>query len=213
MNCLTALLSIFVLVLSLGASAQEKQSASRGESYANRQDKQFSVLGQITGISNGALSNQQVHFGYFLDPLSLVQLEIGQGSSGFGFLWTSSYRSLRTDSIGLQYKRFVANTFYFKTGAEYFVIDYNYSLSSSGNYTFKGNLLAASFSIGNQWQFETFTLGCDWVGILLPLSSNTTSDVVNSSSIYAREDSNSDQKRYLKDSSLQFVRFYLGASF
>ncbi|MBC7370100.1 MAG: hypothetical protein H7326_00955 [Bdellovibrionaceae bacterium] len=210
------LLCLVFVGFGLGASAEEswpeKKSDARGDSEANRHDKQFTVLGQLTGLSTAAIGAQQVHLGYFLSPTSLVQLEIGQGRNE-GLFFFSSYRVLRVDSLGIQFKKFVANSFYFKTGLDYQAIDYSYNLYSNDYYGFKGNTLGATFSIGNQWQFENFTLGCDWVGIFLPIASNTTKDVVTANSSYSRSESDSDQKRYLKDSSLQFVRFYLGASF
>ena len=207
MNRTATALCIILTVFGLGASAQV-----RGDSDAQRQDKQFSALVQIAGLSTAALATQQIQLGYYLSPTSLIQLEFGQGNNGL-LVFSSAYRSLRTDSIGIQFKQFVANSFYFKTGVDYQVIDFSYSYFSSDYYTFKGSTLGASFSIGNQWQFENFTLGCDWVGIFLPVASNTTKDVVTANSTYSRTESDSEQKRYLKDSSLQFVRFYLGASF
>lgn len=90
------------------------------------------------------------------------------------------------------------------------IIDSTYNTSSS----FEADSTAAAFVIGNQWQWGSFTLGCDWFGLSVPFVANygkekfsTNADELDRSR-HERE-----KNRFGKKVVVQGVRFYLGASF
>jgi hypothetical protein len=96
---------------------------------------------------------------YFLDPNNLVGFKIGTGSSG----------EQNQTNISAQYKHFYNNSFYI--AGETFYLNTTedidgywgdfFNLHSYASYS----SLGAGVRIGNQWTWENFTLGCDWVGV------------------------------------------------
>lgn len=83
----------------------------------------------------------------------------------------------------------------------------------SESYEFEGNSLAASFTIGNQWQWENLSIGCDWIGLAVPLSYEVTRENVKVASAYSADDMKYDQQTYLNRGKLQLLRLYVGYSF
>jgi hypothetical protein len=72
-----------------------------------------------------------------------------------------------------------------------------------------------SLNIGNQWQFKNFTLGCDWVGVTLPLSKKYSNEsVATTGNLATEQQENEDAKEDLTErTQINLLRFYLGASF
>ena len=211
------LVSIFTLTLVLLSSPAGADDRD-GRSEDNRVDKKFTAhailvaVGPSLGFSNGA------SVGMFIDHNSLVDLEYvsGRPENWYGSFFTDY--EIETKSFGVHYKKFVSNTFYFRIGADYRQIDYRHTYRNfltSATYSenkFSGDSIAGTIVIGNQWQFENFTLGCDWFGVAVPISSNIKSE----SSTGTKPDPNGlkdDEDRYVKDTMVMAVRFYLGASF
>jgi hypothetical protein len=67
--------------------------------------------------------------------------------------------------------------------------------------------------VGNQWQWDGFTMGCDWVGYFLSLS---TSASYGSGSDLDAADKKSEEDSLISrlgGSSLHLARFYIGWSF
>ncbi|MBX2995101.1 MAG: hypothetical protein KF681_09770 [Bdellovibrionaceae bacterium] len=191
-----------------------------GRSEQNRADKKFQVTAQIVGLGPSIISSSGLQGSMFLDPNSQIMIEATSGSGRplLNGLFGSDYE-YRASSFGVHYKRFVANSFYWRGGVDYRTssVDYKYT-SWVGNpdstYKFSGNSVALNFQIGNQWQFDGFTLGCDWVGYSMPIASNVTSEEVNSTDeAYYRRRMKDDQDDFLKNGHFNLVRFYLGASF
>ncbi len=183
-------------------------------SAENRKNKSYFLAGQVAGVGPSESYDNlgsSLFGGLYIDPNSLVLLDYTKGYGPTLCLWCSE--SIKTNSVGLSYKHFTANTFYFRAGADYRTVDYSYlsSSNSSNQYKFKGESVTASFSIGNQWQWENFTLGCDWVGYSLPVYSRIyTESSTGSPTLSSISD---DQDRYVKNGTFSFVRFYLGATF
>lgn len=73
--------------------------------------------------------------------------------------------------------------------------------------------LGVEFHIGNQWQWDNFKIGCDWIGGFAVLS--------NSKSFASNSEMDQDSKKSEEDtiasnttgSSLHLTRFYLGYAF
>lgn len=188
----------------------------------HRLNKSANINVQLLGIGPGFTSATMVSGGLFINPKSLILLEAGTGKNSFGSGSLNSKYELKTVNFGAHYKRFVGNTFYIKGGAEYTNVkaDYSYeskflTSTSKVRRELEGNLTTASFAIGNQWQWENFTLGCDWFGISAPIASSTTKKNVETtfSDNYDNEAIDADEKTLFKDVSFQAVKFYIGASF
>ncbi len=191
----------------------------KDSSANNRKNKTHLLTAQPIGFGpSRGYDTFAVTAGLYIDSDSLITLDFTKGRANIRFF---SNEDITTSSVGISYKHFTSNSFYFKAGADYRTVDYKSDSTCiifcgpSIEQKFKGESLAASLSIGNQWQFENFTLGCDWVGYSLPLYSNVH-DVVVTGTASASDtiQFKDDQDFFTKDPAFTtFVRFYLGASF
>lgn len=188
----------------------------RESSEANRISKKWTIVGQLFGAGSNGSAQQGVAAGYYIDRNSIVQLEAGSGSvNGNTFLFVDDKYELSGTAIGIHFKHFLSNSFYIKAGLDYRETDYSYRYAWSLNRIgFKGNSVNASVIIGNQWQWQNFTWGCDWIGYSLPLTSSVTSETnTDTSDPYYSWDLNESEKKYLKNGFAQALRLYVGASF
>lgn len=211
MNKSTVLL-LFLFCSSLWAAKDKIDS--RGTSEIYRQDKDFSLTAQIFGHGPAASVMQGLHLGFFIDPDSLITVELVSGENPL--IWSSSGFTIKSFSASTHFKRFFGNTFYLKAGLDYKRVDYRYEDSFFGSSyektSFIGNSFALGASLGNQWQWSVFTFGFDWIGISMPFVSQLeSSSSIGTSPNQQRLDR--DQTRYLKDNILVFMHAYLGASF
>ena len=196
-------------------------------SEANRIGKQFSLQLTVAGIGPSAAPAQAISGAYFLERNKQLLFEIQQSGvlySRYRYEYVNGVSTeykpeVKMRRIGAHYKQFVSNSFYFRTGFDYNHVDYKYDLiSSSFNSgtigSFSSDSLIANFTIGNQWQWEQFTLGCDWIGIASPLYTKT-SDLTykGSQDSSIKDDIEADQKYYITDNSAILLRLYLGFTF
>lgn len=99
-------------------------------------------------------------------------------------------------------------------------VEYNYQYKSviSSTYdtsaAFKVSSTAAALVIGNQWQWDNFTLGCDWFGVSAPLATRFSDEKfsANADSI-DRNRQERDKEHFGKKTLQQGLKLYLGASF
>ncbi len=80
----------------------------------------------------------------------------------------------------LRLKHWFGNSFYVNGGAGLRSITGEATLEPlTGTDDIKSSVKASSFgaslSIGNRWQWEYFSIGCDWVGTFQPLSTTEAS--------------------------------------
>lgn len=237
-------MKFFVVILSLfiglQSQAQDRssdaqadgseQAAPRGryvvdESMQNRQGKQWQFDVNLMGVGPSLTGTGGLIGAYFLSPDQLILVELTSGSLGAGTNVdddkVGSDYDITSKSIGVHYKQFTGNSFYFRAGGDFRSMNYKYSFTSanpadSSNMEFSGTSFALNFQIGNQWQWDNFTLGCDWVGVSIPVTSKVTEDRFVSNGIYSsidRKQYNDDSKALVESSHLNLLRFYLGASF
>tara|TARA_B110001454_G_scaffold213372_1_gene231443 strand:- start:26098 stop:26808 length:711 start_codon:yes stop_codon:yes gene_type:complete len=194
-------------------------------SEANRIGKKFDIHYTLLGISANNAPAQGIGVGYFLDRNKQVLVEVRKGRGAYMRYRYESYNGVSkewsTDAqitqVGAHFKHYVGNSFYYRVGADYSSVDYKYDLSGSyygdtSSSYFKGTAIIGSFVIGNQWQWENFTLGCDWIGLASPLT-YTISGVTTPTTASEKSDMENDQRMYVSDSSGILLRLYLGASF
>lgn len=181
-------------------------------SEAMRQGKKGSVVAEI-GSAVGGIPTSGLAGGYYLDSNSIVEGSYVSGSTDILFL------KVKATLVEARYKKFWGNSFYTNLGVGYRTIEIGASLAPlTGSKDIDSSLsvssIGASVGIGNRWQWESFTIGCDWIGTFIPLTT-TGETKVNEPSADA-----SDIKRTEKEaedlgkaSSGQILRFYLGVSF
>ncbi|HWU43533.1 MAG TPA: hypothetical protein VN132_08850 [Bdellovibrio sp.] len=190
----------------------------RDSSEQYRMNKKFTAQWQVVGVGPTGTIQAGLTLGMFLSRNDLVQVEWAHGSNEVNdnalTTWSIVRATAEGTSVGVNYKHFAGNSFYFKGGVDYRTISYEYNDSWSPEvYNFKGRGVDASFLIGNQWQWDNFTLGCDWVGITVPLSHEITEEKITSSQVGTNSDLKKAEDHYLKNAIAQGLRFYMGLSF
>lgn len=208
-------------------------------SEANRMNKNFYLGLEPAGFATVPVPSAGVHAGYYLNSDLILWLEATGGSlnlqsssstvySSVGTSYSESKFDLVTRSFGGGLKFFLGNSFYTKGLLDYRKIGINnFHTESSGSVT--GSLvtsssvgsrdlgyvssLNATFAIGNQWQWENFTLGCDWLGISMPMQVVDKNHDTDGLSDSDREQVENAWNKLGEVTSLQLLRFYLGASF
>lgn len=205
-------------------------SKSKYDSESSREDKTFTVVTEPIGISigPGLGMNQALAVGVFLSKDSLLSIEgshvSGSGTDmGFMVLGPSTSYNVDMTMFGVNYKRFLGNSFYVKGGVDYYTAIANtfYSpglLSLAGETAgpgyVQGNAFAADLAVGSQWQWSTFTMGCEWGGFMVPFAATVNSDTISSTAPSSARDGQNGVKNDLFSSvMLEAVRFYIGVSF
>lgn len=218
MKTVRILLSISALLLIVNTAKAQDTVSELGYSERNRQDKKFLITGQPIGFGPVGMLTQGVTFGIYLDPNSLITVDLKTGRDSSLINWSWDHYSVKYSAIGVNFKQFVNTSFYVQGGLNLRQIDYTYDYNgwysgTSTEYTrFKGKTLEATFAIGNQWQWGKFTMGCDWVGINLPVTTTIDSESTTGTSPSTKH-LNDDEDKYLKQTSAIVTNFYLGVSF
>ena len=192
-------------------------------SAGNRIGKILTLEAQLLSISPAATSTSGLSAGFFLTPDNIISLGYASGSgSGSGF-FTLGSESDTLSTVGVSLKHFFGNSFY-GTGSlnyQHFTDTRTAFLSgifgsNPANYSFTGDSVRAGVSIGNQWQWSNFTLGCDWVGVSVPLTTNFSAENVSESDpsdTSQHQNRASAEKAYVSNVTVELVAFYLGVSF
>jgi hypothetical protein len=190
----------------------KRTSILEDSSEHRRLKKDYSLTAQVTGFAVSPVPAAGVNFGFFLNRNSVLQAEFSKGTLPIYFF------NMNATTLGANYKHFFGNSFYGKIGMDYRSIsasDINTGYTKKSGTIGEAESLVANVAIGNQWQWENFTLGCDWIGINPPLAVlNTTYNTDNTDlSDSDRDQLNRSWEGVAKVTSYQFLRFYLGASF
>lgn len=220
---LSSIICLAIFTFTHAAFAEEEPIIIEKASTAVMQDssehlrlnKKWVAQWQLFGAGPNGSTQSAAIVGYHLDRNSVVQAEFGGGGySQSGGLFANHKFNLSGNSYGVHYKKFFSNSFYVKAGVDYRSIDYSYTYGFSG-YTesFQGDSFAAGLVIGNEWQWDNFNLGCDWVGMSMPFSSNVVSQNYASNDSFYQKELKDAQQRYLKDTFTQGLRFYIGYTF
>jgi len=182
------------------------------ESMANREGKKYSVNAILTGISFGS-GSAGIEAGYHLDTNTVVGLEFHSLSGLDDDQDSTFYEDRKGQAISLSLKKFTSNSFYIKPAIyhrtqnhiesgwrSYSSTTDKWTVSSRNSTEFTD--MGVSFTIGNQWQWENFTLGCNWVGLSRSLS------------VLDKKDTNDGAPVAQNDlSSGQLLNFYMGYTF
>lgn len=182
-------------------------------SQYNRMNKKYAAWAQLLGYGPNRTNSTGLAFGsyYTRNDILFAEITYGTGNSSGGF---GSEYDIVTHSLGVHWKHFVGNSFYLNSGIDFRKVDYNYkNTSTSTDSHFDSTSTAISFAIGNQWQWQSFTLGCDWVGLSVPITHNVSNANITTSSSYEESSFNDDKDDFSKKTTGQLLRFYLGASF
>lgn len=190
-------------------------AGSSGGSSANRSKLNYSIAGILVGGSHGKTITGG-YLEYFFNADSILQLGFQQTLPSDNGV--NAGETIKYQNINLHLKKFVANSFYVRGGFDHRRVTYKY-LSYFANGTleeetrFNGDGWFGSIALGNQWQWDHFTLGADWFGVTMPISKSIESQY--SAGTFSQNLRRlSDEIDYrLGTSQYFFVYFYLGYSF
>lgn len=145
-NCL----ALFLLVLSVTATATATTSRENRANKIVETTVQFGFDYRAAPVQLSAM--------YFLNADHLVGLKVGTHNSAL----------TKQTNVAAQYKWYAENSFYF--AGEVFYLntreDLNGFLIFQDEELAEYKSLGAGIRIGNQWTWrDSFTLGCDWIGI------------------------------------------------
>jgi hypothetical protein len=148
--------------------------------------------------------------GAYISPDTIVDASFTTGQ--FDFL---GYK-MKSNSVSFRYKKFNGNSFYWRSGIMMRQLDYNTTLSvltDGPNGKATASSAGVDLAIGNQWQWQTFTIGCDWIGLFAPAfgSSRVSRPAGATDEWYNKQ--KKDAESLAKRGSPQWFRFYLGVSF
>ena len=197
-------------------------------SQALRQGKQAAVLLGI-GLRTEDLSEGSLSYMHFLNPDlqiiatyssldSSIKEDAGESDDGDRLVYVGIETEVEGSAYSLSLRRFYGNSFYIEGGLDFveakgrFVVDeslfFNRVKADLGSYS----RLSAMIQIGNQWQWQNFTLGTSWVGLLLPLTKSQ--DFKNNADEY--KDTFNSIEAFIDNSEsvqLSALRFHLGWAF
>jgi len=152
---------------------QEPTTLRANSSAANREGKSFEVNVMPIGVSTFSVSQHGVNVGMFLATNSQIILNYSWGQDNP--CWADSFAecTVKDNAYGVFFKQFFGNSFYMLAGVDHHSLQYTKKYndySTSYEVGFDAEMTAANLMVGNQWGWNTFTLGVDWFGLALPLA-------------------------------------------
>lgn len=161
-----------------------KPTKEKDDSRSNRVGLNYQVLYGL-GAEYRISGNSELTFAKFLTENQVVSVKLGAGRG----------HEIQQNNVTFQYKHFLENSFYIAPEIYYLnLFEKNYG--SGYPYVDRLTAIGAMIRIGNQWQWQNFTLGCDWIGLG-----------------YNFININNDFDRDERSSTAAFLKLYLGYSF
>lgn len=192
---------------------EEPEDKFDGESEQNRVGKTFGVAAEI-GLGIAPFPTAGFLANYYIKRNHVVELAYVSGSLSVFAI------DLSWSLISARYKYFIGNSFYVNSGLGYrqFVFkdkfETLFGAADNIDAELKSTSLGVEFTIGNQWQWDNFTLGTDWIGIFVPVSSNSDDKyLVNGQEPEEAKDLNDSSESLGKTPNYELLRFYLGVTF
>lgn len=181
---------VFICFTSLSTFAETKTSEQ------NREGLKYQFVGSLSGVQHSFTPNPSVEASYFINKNTQISLRHNKYNESY----ESEQFSNEGQVIQLGYKNFNSNSFYYRPSV--FFREMKIEDTEDTSYVFRD--LGVGYAIGNQWQWKNFTLGCDWVGANIRLST-----------LYYEDTKSSEVLIRLKGYglTLDLLNFYLGLSF
>ena len=181
-------------------------------SEAKRESLKGEVLFDLVGFTPSPTSG--IALGYYLKPRHILSVRYGEASGVLSNMDEKIY--------SVTIKSFWANSFYTNMGLS--KRDYKYKWDA-WNYDASGSIststqtkadrtsLGFEFHIGNQWQWDSFTLGTDWIGMFIPTTTSGSNTAPSNSAASLESIFTASDWNYAKENQVAFLRFYLGWAF
>jgi hypothetical protein len=135
----------FILLLPVFAAQAQSSQEFRAK-------QKYEVTGQLG--YNYHMFQTQIGAGIFLDQDNVLGVKLGESSGGEDYQFSGA----------VQLKHFLNGSFYITPEIYYLNFSEGEFLFWNDDYD-RSVSIGAQVRIGNQWQWENFTMGCDWFGI------------------------------------------------
>ncbi len=183
----------------------------RSEDY--RQDQRYQITAGTTVVPYWGATLQGA---YFSTPDTLYTLAYSQGfdvqDALMNLFSSEGWTTMRMVNVGV--KRFLENSLYIEGTGFFRRLEHTASSRENGEIRFERESLGVTLALGQQWQWATFTLGCDWIGGIQPLVQSALKTRFDSDTDpNAFTDDRAEFERSAEGSRLMLLRFYLGYSF
>ena len=182
------------------------------ESEMNRIDKEYQIT-LNSGIAY-SLPVTGIKAGKFLDEnkmleLSFLSFKDDETEDEYGYDEGPMYDG---SALEVSYKQFERNSFYYQATAYYrdattidsITTSYINGIMVDKDYDGKVSFtdVGVGIKIGNQWHWDNFTIGCDWIGITKSIAT------------LSEDSEDNEESRYIAASTqTTLLNLYLGASF
>lgn len=176
-----------------------------------RGKKNYEILSGVGLDSRGRFLH--FSFGKYLDEDTLVEISLNTFSDFTGHGYVSNITEKGLLKVELASKKFFGNSFYTRAGVAYNkgtmkgeTQHWSYSFKEGYSetyyeYTLDYSALSIEADIGNQWQWDNFTLGVSWIGF--------SSHVLNLGKVESTDGMNDINSK----SALRLFNIQLGMSF
>lgn len=220
------LLSLFLplLLISEIALAEKKKKRKKKrkkqpvgqivyDSTYHRQGKSFDLVASPVGIAPVTLFSAGLAAGYYINGDLVAEVVVDRGLLPFVFF------EIYQNSYVARVKKYWGNSFYTNLGLGSRTIgvkgDSFSTLGEEDSLSFDESTTSfvVDFGIGNKWQFENFTIGCDWIGALIPISSTTNTNLPNDLNEEDRKDLENSWEGIGETTTPYLLKLYLGLSF
>ena len=144
-------------------------------SSVSRETLKYQVNLPLTGFAHSLMFSSAIEFSYFLSKDQNIGIKYIEYDSPK--VYEDTYRG---EVLEIFYKKFNGNSFYVKPLVFYRNMDIDEKEGT--DYVFSD--FGVGISIGNQWQWSNFTIGCDWVGVNSRLATLDYKDSKNSERVF-----------------------------
>lgn len=163
------------------------------------------------GYATYPIPSKAVGFDYYLSATSSIGLNYARGSGERLLAESAAELAL------LRYKLYFGSTMHLALGAGYRSLGYKQTVQTTtgeAEATTEMEVIVGEASFGNQIRFGPAMIGCDWVGIAVPMKRlKLTSDFPDDAAA-GEEQANEDATLAVAFvPTLQFMRVYVGAVF
>jgi hypothetical protein len=222
----TLCISLFGVDSETGFAQQSEESEQAAESAAQPlEDNDTAEDRKLNSTDNRNHANFDLAVEVGFAPLPGVGMiassyltsdDLIEASAQIGKLNLLGLLLIKSELYELRYKRFWGNSFYTNIGPGLRTFRVSSplvaALAKSESFEAEDSDIVLGLSVGNRWQWQHFLIGCDWIGVHLPLA-NVSSSVGEPTKSESSEEYNkrkSDWDNFGKNSTYQILRFYLG---
>lgn len=185
-------------------------AAAATDSSSNRSNKSAYVAYDAIGLTLMPVAGPRL--GYFVSKDFVAEAGFATGDAKLGDFEANK------KIIEIKAKKFFGNSFYIDGGLGYETWDVSYSViadtgSDTRNLSGSVQNTGIAMHLGNQWQWDGFTMGCDWVGYFMSLNTATSFSSESGVSEERKQEEEDDAKQTFAGSSPHITRFYVGWAF